>query len=102
MFGLDCTIEIDEDQVVTCDAGDPASEPSPRQLTTSEAEEVKVLAQRVVELGDQEEDEPAGVDGGVTKLDILDGTQTTKVTVSTGSSTSDDVWQLLDAIDRIS
>ena len=70
-------------------------------LAQADAEELQELARRVTAAGDQIDDRSAGVDGGTTQLRVDDGQASSRVEIREGWDTGAEVWDLLDAVERV-
>lgn len=105
MFPVKRTIEVSGSRLrVTDEAVDaPGREPirSEAALSHGEVATLSVLAGRVAAAGDQIETAPAGVDGGTTVVRVQDGPVASRVEIRDGSRVGPEVWELLDALDRL-
>jgi hypothetical protein len=103
MFPVRRVVDIDGRTVRVTESapgtGDPRSREAP--LAHADAEHLQELARRVTARGDQIDDAPAGVDGGTTALRVDDGEATSRVEIREGWSTGAEVWELLDAVERV-
>ncbi|MGH3565208.1 MAG: hypothetical protein ACRDRH_04085 [Pseudonocardia sp.] len=105
LFPVDRRVEVDDHAVTVIDipTGSTAEEAAVRvqPLATADAVRLTELATLVVAAGDQIDDGPGGVDGGTTLIDVDDGQGQSRVEIRMGATTTQSVWDLLDAVDRL-
>ena len=104
MFPVHRVVEIDERTVLVTETTPGKGDQSTRRearLARADAEQLRELARRVTAGGDQIDEASAGVDGGTTELRVDDGQVTSRVEIREGWTTGVEVWDLLDAVDRV-
>ncbi|MGE3287424.1 MAG: hypothetical protein AB7J32_15160 [Pseudonocardia sp.] len=103
MFPVHRVVDIDGHTVRVTESapgtGDHRSREAP--LAHADAEQLHELARRVTAAGDQIDTAPAGVDGATTALQVDDGEATSRVEIRDGWNTGAEVWELLDAVERL-
>jgi hypothetical protein len=105
MFPVSRRVEIDDDtlRVIDRPVDRPGQDPVHREARLAPADVVQLrhLASRVAAAGDQIDDEPGGVDGGTTVVEVDDGHASSRVEIRMGSTTGSEVWDLLDVVERL-
>ena len=103
LFPVHRVVEIDEHTVRVTETPVGGHEKREREapLAPEDAEQLQRLARRVTAAGDQIDDAPAGVDGATTQLRVDDGQASSRVEIREGWDTKAEVWDLLDAVDRV-
>jgi hypothetical protein len=103
MFPVHRVVEIDERTVRVTETAAGGHETVQREapLARADAEQLQELARRVTAAGDQIDEASAGVDGATTQLRVDDGQASSRVEIREGWDTKAEVWDLLDAVDRV-
>lgn len=103
MFPVHRVVQIDEHTVRVTETAIDGSTEQRREapLAPADVAQLQELARRVVAAGDQIDEAPSGVDGGTTQLRVDDGQATSRVEIREGWTTGAEVWELLDAVERV-